>query len=174
MTISYLCISNWQKRIRNYNQSTRKNYKWKLKVRQSWVWQCVTTMTSHPSLVTPTRVYSQSRPHPNSPWPNLNPSQAFPIHLQHSRSGEYHSRTHLTIPDEPETSWIPSTNPELARSPLNPKTQYTQPRSGEAWTPSYIPDWVLFLFFCTYYYPSLLTLVSFLLSFLSSVNPVSV
>ena len=27
----------------------------------------VTTVTSHPSLVTPTCVYSQSRPHPNSP-----------------------------------------------------------------------------------------------------------
>ena len=28
---------------------------------------CVTTVTSHPSLVTPARVYSQSRPHPNTP-----------------------------------------------------------------------------------------------------------
>ena len=45
-----------------------------------------------------------------------------------------------TIPDEPETSRIPSTNPELACSPLNPKTQYMQLRSGEARTPSYIPD----------------------------------
>ena len=36
-------------------------------------WVVVTTMTSHPSLITPTHVYSQSRPHPNSPWPNLNP-----------------------------------------------------------------------------------------------------
>ena len=27
----------------------------------------VTTVTSHPSLVTPARVYSQSRPHPNTP-----------------------------------------------------------------------------------------------------------
>ena len=148
----------------------------------------------HPSLVTPTRVYSQSRPHPNSPWPNPNPSQAFPSiysipepicsipegmlrwHLlsKHSRSGERHSQTHLTIPDEPETSRIPSTNPELARSSLNPKTQYTQPWLGKARMPSYIPDWVLFLFFRTYYYPSLLTLVSFFLSLLSSINPVSV
>ena len=52
----------------------------------------VTTMTSHPSLVTPTCVYSQSRPHPNSPWPNPNPSQAFLIHLQHSRTHLQHSR----------------------------------------------------------------------------------
>ena len=37
-----------------------------------------------------------------------------------------------TIPNEPKTSRIPSTNPELARSPLNPKTQYAQPRLGEA------------------------------------------
>ena len=29
--------------------------------------KCVTTVTSHPSLVTPTCVYSQSRPHPNTP-----------------------------------------------------------------------------------------------------------
>ena len=78
------------------------------------------------------------------------------------------------IPDEPETSRISSTNPKLAHSPLNPKTQYVQPRSGKAQTPSYIPDWVLFLFFCTYYYPSLLTLVLFLLSLLSSINPVSI
>ena len=27
----------------------------------------VTTVTSHPSLVTPTHVHSQSRPHPNTP-----------------------------------------------------------------------------------------------------------
>ena len=27
----------------------------------------VTTVTFHPSLVTPARVYSQSRPHPNTP-----------------------------------------------------------------------------------------------------------
>ena len=141
----------------------------------------VTTVTSHPSLVTPTCVYSQSRPHLNSPWPNPNPSQVFPIHLQHSwthlqhsRSGEHHSRTHLTIPNKPKTSWIPSTNPELGRSPLNPKTQYAQPQSGEAQMLSIIPDWVLFLFFCTYYYPSLLTLASFLLSLLSSINPVSI
>ena len=32
-----------------------------------WVFKIVTTVTSHPSLVTPTRVYSQSRPHPNTP-----------------------------------------------------------------------------------------------------------
>ena len=30
-------------------------------------WIVVMIVTSHPSLVTPTRVYSQSRPHPNSP-----------------------------------------------------------------------------------------------------------
>ena len=107
--------------------------------------QSVMTVTSHPSLVTPTHVYSQSRSHPNSPWPNLNPSQAFPIHLQHSQSGEHHSQTHLTIPNEPKTSWIPLTNPELACSPLNLKTQYTQLQLGEAWMPSTIPDWVLFL-----------------------------
>ena len=41
----------------------------------------VTTVTSHPSLVTSAHVYSQSRPHPNTPWPNPNLSQAFPIHL---------------------------------------------------------------------------------------------
>ena len=64
---------------------------------------------------------------------------------KHPRSGEHHSQTHLTIPDEPETSRIPLTNPKLACSPLNPKTQYAQPWSGKAWTPSYIPDWVLFL-----------------------------
>ena len=51
---------------------------------------------------------------------------------KHSQSGEHHSRIHLTISDEPKTPRIPSTNPELARSPLNPKTQYTQPRSGKA------------------------------------------
>ena len=79
-----------------------------------------------------------------------------------------------TIPDKPGTSWIPSTNPELACSLPNLKTRYVQLRSGEARTPSYIPDGVLFLFFCIYYYPSLLTLVLFLLSLLSSVNPVSV
>ena len=80
---------------------------------------------------------------------------------KHSRSSEHHSQTHLTIPDEPKTSWVPSTNPELARSPLNPKTQYMQPQLGEAWTPSTIPNWVLFLFSRTYYYLSLLTLVLF-------------
>ena len=82
----------------------------------------------------------------------LNPSAAFPKgcctniclvsipegmlhqHLlsKHSRSGEHHSQIHLTIPDEPEISRIPSTNPELACSPLNPKTQYAQLQSGEA------------------------------------------
>ena len=80
---------------------------------------------------------------------------------KHSRSSEHHSRTHLTIPDEPETSWILLTNPKLACSPLNPKTQYMQPWSGEARMPSTIPDWVLFLFSRTYYYPSLLTYVLF-------------
>ena len=84
-------------------------------------------------------------PNPSTAFPN--PSAAFPkgmLHRRllskHSRSGEHHSRTHLTIPDEPKTSRIPSTNPELACSPPNPKTQYAQPRSGEAQTLSSIPD----------------------------------
>ena len=59
---------------------------------------------------------------------------------KHSRSGEHHSRTHLTIPDKPETSRILSINPELACSPLNPKTRYAQPRSGKARTLSILPD----------------------------------
>ena len=80
---------------------------------------------------------------------------------KHSQSGEHHSWTHLTIPDEPKTSQILSTNPELACSPLNLKTQYMQPWSGKAWMPSTIPSWVLFLFSRTYYYLSLLTLVLF-------------
>ena len=80
---------------------------------------------------------------------------------KHSRSSEHHSWTHLTIPDKPKTSRIPSTNPELARSPLNLKTQYAQPRLGKAQTLSSILNWVLFLSFHTYYYPPLLTLVLF-------------
>ena len=62
-----------------------------------------------------------------------------------SRSGEHHSRTHLTIPNEPKTSRIPSTNPKLACSPLNLKTQYVQPQLGKAQTLSSFPDQVLFL-----------------------------
>ena len=81
--------------------------------------------------------------------------------IKHSQSGEHHSWTHLTIPDKPKTSQILSTNPELACSPLNLKTQYMQPWSGKAWMPSTIPSWVLFLFSRTYYYLSLLTLVLF-------------
>ena len=75
------------------------------------------------------------------PIPGLpNPSIAFPnssaaflkgccqrFLSKHSRSDKHHSQTHLTILDEPETSQIPLTNPELARSPLNLKTQYAQP-----------------------------------------------
>ena len=92
---------------------------------------------------------------------------------KHSRSGEHHSWTPLTIPNEPETSQIPSTNPELARSPLNPKTQYAQLRSGKARTLSILPNWVSFLFSRAYYYLSVLTLVSFSPVTPSSVNPVS-
>ena len=51
---------------------------------------------------------------------------------KHSRSSEHHSQIHLTIPDEPKTSQIPLTNPKLVCSPLNPKTQYVQLRSGKA------------------------------------------
>ena len=141
----------------------------------------VMTVTSHPSLVTPTRVYSQSRPHPNSPWPNPNPSQAFPkgcctdVCLVSIPEAVNTIPKHIwPIFDKLKTSRIPLTNPELARSPLNPKTQYTQLWLGEAQMPSYIPNWVLFLFSRTYFYLSLLTLISFLLSLLSSVNPVSV
>ena len=64
---------------------------------------------------------------------------------KHFWSSEHHSRTHLTIADEPETFEISLTSPELACSRLNPKTQYAQLWSGKAWIPSYIPDWVLFL-----------------------------
>ena len=89
---------------------------------------------------------------------------------KHSRSGEHHSWTHLTIPDEPETSQIPLTNPKLACSPLNPKTQYVQPQSGEARMLSSIPNWVLFLSLVL-----IMICLSLLLScsLLSSVNPVS-
>ena len=45
----------------------------------------------------------------------------------------------------PDFKTLLLTNPELARSPLNPKTQDVQPQLGEAWMPSYISDWVLFL-----------------------------
>ena len=76
---------------------------------------------------------------------------------KHSRSGEHHSRTHLTIPDEPETSQILSTNPELACSPLNPKTRYVQPRSGFARTLSL--------------HSSQLSLIPFLSYLLLSVHP---
>ena len=92
---------------------------------------------------------------------------------KHSQSSEHHSRTYLTIPDEPETSRIPSTNPKLVCSPLNLKTQYAQLRSGEARMLSILPDRVSFLFSRTYYYLSVLTLVSFSPVTPSSVNPVS-
>ena len=92
---------------------------------------------------------------PDQTWTHPRPSQSIysipkgMLHRcllsKHPWSGEHHSQTHLTIPDELETSWIPLTNPKLACSPLNLKTQYAQPQSGEAWMPSYIPDWVLFL-----------------------------
>ena len=80
---------------------------------------------------------------------------------RHSWSGEHHSWTHLTIPNQLETSWILSTNPELACSPPNPKTQYAQLRSGKAWMLSIIPNWVSFLLSHTYYHLSPLALVLF-------------
>ena len=92
---------------------------------------------------------------------------------KHSQSGEHHSRTHLTIPDEPETSQIPLTNPELVCSPLNLKTQYVQLRSGEARMLSGIPDWVLFLSLVLIMIHLSLPLSCSLLSLLSSINPVS-
>ena len=104
----------------------------------SHVYSCLLAVQTPPE-------HSLTKPKPIPGLPELIcsiPEGMLHRHLlsKHSRSGEHHSRTHLTIPDEPETSRIPLTNPELARSPLNPKTQYAQPRSGEARTPSYIPD----------------------------------
>ena len=125
----------------------------------------------------PTRILpDQTWTHPRPSWSIYSiPEGMLHRHLlsKHSRSGEHHSRTHLTIPNKPETSWIPSTNPELACSPLNPKTQYTQPQSGEARTLSSIPDWVLFLSLVLIIIRLSLPLSCSLLSLLSSVNPVS-
>src|SRR5438128_12320313 len=67
-------------------------------------------------------IYSIPKPICSIPEPIAAPT----LLSKHSRSGEHHSRTHLTIPDEPETSRIPLTNPKLACSPLNLTTQYTQ------------------------------------------------
>ena len=140
----------------------------------------VSTRSPDPTWTVPDQTRTHPRPS-RSIYSILKPICSIPKgmlhwHLlsKHSWSGEHHSRIYLTIPNEPEISWIPSTNPKLARSPLNLKTQYAQPRSGEAQMLSSILDWVLFPSFHTYYYLSLLTLVSFLLSLLSSVNPVSV
>ena len=132
----------------------------------SHIYLCLLTVQTPPkqSLTKPKPI--SGLPDPSTAFPN--PSAAFPkgmLHQcllsKHSWSSEHHSQTHLTIPDKPGTSQIPSTNPELARLPLNPKTQYVQPRSGKARTLSSIPDWVLFLFPHTYYYLPLLTLVLF-------------
>ena len=89
-------------------------------------------------------VPDQTQTHPRPPQPIYGipkpicsiPKGMLHQHLlsKHSWSGEHHSQTHLTIPNEPKTSQIPLTNPELVCSPLNPKTQYVQPRSGKAWT----------------------------------------
>ena len=101
-------------------------------------------------------VPDQTQTIPGLPNPSiafLNSSAAFPNPLlhwhllsKHSRSGEHHSQTHLTIPNKPKTSWIPSTNLKLTCSPLNLKTQYMQLQSGEARTPSIISNWVSFLY----------------------------
>ena len=100
-------------------------------------------------------VPDQTRTHPRPSWSIYSipePICSIPegmLHQcllsKHPWSSEHHSRTHLTIPDEPKTSQIPLTNPGLAHSPLNLKTQYVQQQLGEAQMPSYIPDWVLFL-----------------------------
>src|SRR5438128_5684719 len=93
---------------------------------------------------------------------------------KHSRSGEHHSRTHLTIPDEPETFRIPATNPELARSPLNPTTQYTQCDRVKPKCLALFPIESHSLSLVLIIICLSLPLSRSLLSLLSSINPVSI
>src|SRR5438128_5425277 len=118
----------------------------------------------------PRSIYSIPEPICSIPEPIAAPT----LLSKHSRSGEHHSRIHLTIPDEPETSRIPSTNPELARSPLNPTTQYTQCDRAKPERLALFPieshSFSLVLIITCLSLP----LSRSLLSLLSSVNPVSV
>ena len=120
----------------------------------------MSTHSPHPTQTVPDQTCTHPRPS-QSTYSIHEPFAAPMLLSMHSRSDDHHFWTYLIIPDEPKTSQIPLTNPELAHSPPNPKTQYVQLRLGKAQTLSSILDWVSFLFSHTYHHLFLLTLVLF-------------
>ena len=146
----------------------------------SWLWLVVSTCSPDPTQAVSDQ--TQTHPRPSQSIYSISkpicsipkPWAALTLLSKHFCSGEHHFWTHLTIPDELKTSWIPSTNQELACSPLNSKTQYAQPWLGKAQMLSNIlieshSFSLILIIIC-----SSLPLSCFLLSLLSSVNPVSI
>ena len=96
----------------------------------SHTYSCLLTIQTKPE-----QSLTKPEPIPGLPDPSMafpNPSAAFPKGCYTNICLVSIPEAVNTIPNEPKTSQIPLTNPELVCSPLNPKTQYAQPRSGKA------------------------------------------